>query len=147
METWELLAREGVREAIVRYAHLVDAGRFDELLALFTEDATLDAGERPVARGRGAIRALFVETGARLGATQWRPFIRHHLSNVDVEVEGPDTARARAYFLALTERGLDHWGRYQDRLVRVGGRWLFEHRRVRTEGRAVGSVLNSKTDF
>jgi 3-phenylpropionate/cinnamic acid dioxygenase small subunit len=144
MEVWELVAREGVRETVIRYAHLVDGGRFDELLELFTEDATLEAGDQTTARGRAAIRALFVDTGARLSSAQGRPFVRHHVSNIDVDVESPDAARARAYFLALTEHGPDHWGRYQDRLVRVDGRWRFQHRRVRTEGRVAGSVLNTK---
>lgn len=142
MEVPELLAREGVRETITRYAHLVDSGRFDALLDLFTEDAVLETGTRPPVQGRAAIRALFVDTGTRLGATQTKPFIRHHVSNIDVEIEGTDAARARSYFLAVTERGPDHWGRYQDRLVRVDGRWLFQHRRVRTEGRAANSALN-----
>ena len=141
MEDWEVAAREGVRETIVRYAHLVDGGRFDDLLELFTEDAILEAGTRPAAHGRAAIRALFVETGARLSAAQGRPFIRHHVSTIDVDVQGPDAARARSYFLALTDGGPDHWGRYHDRLVRVDGRWLFQHRRVRTEGRTAGSVF------
>ncbi len=29
------------------------------------------------------------------------------------------------YFSVLTRVGLDHWGRYRDRLVPVDGRWLF----------------------
>ena len=144
MEEWELAARECVRETIVRYAHLVDGGRFDDLLELFTEDAILEPDTRPPARGRAAIRALFEETGARLRAAQSRPFIRHHVSNIDVDVQGSDLARARSYVLALTDSGPDHWGRYHDRLVRVDGRWLFQHRRVRTEGRTAGSVFEPK---
>ena len=146
MEAWEVAAREGVRETIVRYAHLVDGGRFDELLELFTEDATLETGTGPAGHGRAAIRALFVDTGARLEAAQGRPFIRHHVSTIDVDVQDPEAARARSYFLAVTERGPDHWGRYQDRLVRVDGRWLFQHRRVRTDGRVAGSVFGSKPE-
>jgi hypothetical protein len=41
MEHWELTAREGIRETVGRYAHLVDSGRIDELVALFAEDAVL----------------------------------------------------------------------------------------------------------
>jgi 3-phenylpropionate/cinnamic acid dioxygenase small subunit len=144
MDPWELVARERVRETIVRYAHLVDGGRLEPLLALFTEDATLEVGDRPPARGREGIRALFLETGARLQAAQGRPFIRHHVSTVDVAVEGTDAARARSYFLALTVQGVDHWGCYRDRLVRIGERWLLHHRRVRTDGRAAGSVLGPR---
>ena len=141
MQEPELLARELVRETIFRYAHLVDRGRIDELLALFADDATLEAGDRPPARGRDAIRAFFVGTGERLAAGTTRPLIRHHVSNVVVTLDGPDAATAESYFLAVTERGPDHWGRYRDRLVRRDGRWLFAYRRARADGYAPGSVF------
>jgi hypothetical protein len=61
------------------------------------------------------------------------------VSSILVEPASPEAASAASYFLAITERGPDHWGRYRDRLVAVGGRWLFHHRRVRTDGHAPGS--------
>jgi hypothetical protein len=139
METWELIAREGIRDTIARYAHLVDRGRIDELLELFTADGVLEAGDLPPARGREAIRALLTATKARLAAAGSRPWIRHHVSSVRIDLEGPVAATAGSYFLAVTERGPDHWGRYRDRIVESGGRWLFAHRRVRVDGRAPGS--------
>ena len=140
MDVWELVARERIRDTIARYAHLVDRGRIDELVALFTEDATLEAGDGPPVRGRDAIRAVFLGTGRRL-ASAAAPLIRHHVSNVLIDVESPDAATASSYFLAITDHGPDHWGRYRDRLVPAGDRWLFQHRRVRTDGRASGSVF------
>ena len=141
MEPRELAAREHIREAIARYAHLVDTGRLDELLELFTEDGVLEAGDRPPAHGRAAIRALFVDTGTRLAAGARRPFIRHHVSNVAIEVTGPASASAVSYFLVVTERGPDHWGRYRDRFAAHDGRWLFAHRRAKVDGYAPGSVF------
>jgi ketosteroid isomerase-like protein len=142
MEHWELTAREEIRETVGRYAHLVDAGRIDELVALFAEDAVLEAGELPPARGRAAIEAFFRGAGSRLAAaSKGRPLIRHHVSNIVIDVTGPDAADARSYFLATTERGPDHWGRYRDRLVRIGERWLFTSRLVRVDGRAAVSVF------
>jgi hypothetical protein len=61
------------------------------------------------------------------------------VANVVIELEGPHRARARSYFLAVTERGVDHWGRYRDELVRSGDRWRFARRQVRTDGSAPGS--------
>ena len=139
METWELIAREGIRDTIARYAHLVDRGRIDELVGLFAEDGVLEAGDRPAVRGRDALRAFFLGTGERLAAASSRPLIRHHVSNVQIDVRSADAADAVSYFLALTERGVDHWGRYRDRFVRVGERWLFQHRRARADGYAPGS--------
>jgi hypothetical protein len=39
----------------------------------------------------------------------------------------------------VTDRGVDHWGRYRDELGRDGDVWRFLHRRVRTDGAAPGS--------
>ena len=139
METWELIAREGIRDTIMAYAHLVDRGRIDELLALFTPDGILHANDLPPACGHEAIRAFLGGTKARLAAETARPWIRHHVSSLRIDVIGHDTATAVSYFLAITERGPDHWGRYRDRLVAAGGRWRFAERRVRTDGHAPDS--------
>lgn len=141
MEPWELGAREAIRDAISRYAQLVDRGRLDELVMLFAPEATLEAGDLGTAQGRQAIRALFAAAGTRLGAAAARPLIRHHVTSLVIEVESRDAATAESYFLAVTGRGPDHWGRYRDRFVRSGEGWLFGHRRVRVDGRAPGSVF------
>jgi hypothetical protein len=139
VEPWEVAAREGVRETVHRYAHLVDSGRIEEVLALFAEDGTLEAGNLPPAHGRDAIRRLLLGAAARLAAATERSLVRHHVSNLVIDVTGPESATAAAYFLVVTERGPDHWGRYRDQLVQAGGHWLFRHRRVRTDGHAPGS--------
>ena len=136
MELWELSARELIRETVTRYAHLVDRGRIDELALLFTADGTLEAGDLPPAEGREAIRAFLAGTKSRLAAAGAQPLIRHHVSSLTIDVTGPEAATAASYFLVMTDRGPDHWGRYRDRLVRVGGRWLFQDRRARVDGRA-----------
>ena len=41
----------------------------------------------------------------------------------------------------ITDIGLDHWGRYRDRLVPVGERWLLAQRSVKTDGYAPGSFF------
>lgn len=139
MDTAELAAREAVRELVARYAHLVDRGRIDEVVLLFTADGVLEANDLPPVRGREAIRAFLAGTKARLAAATTRPLIRHHVSSLTIDLTGPDAATAASYFFAVTERGPDHWGRYRDRIVRVDGGWLFAHRRVRTDGHAPGS--------
>jgi SnoaL-like domain len=139
METWELRAREGVRETIARYAHLVDRGRIAELVELFTPDGILEAGHLPAVHGRAAIQEFLESTKGRLAAKLPLPRIRHHVSSVLIEVVSRTVLTAYSYFFVVTERGPDHWGRYRDRLVLSEGRWLFEHRRVTTDGRAPGS--------
>ena len=45
MELWELEARESIRDLVARYNANGDSGRFDPMLELFAEDATLDSKE------------------------------------------------------------------------------------------------------
>ncbi|HEX6657672.1 MAG TPA: hypothetical protein VF065_06300, partial [Ilumatobacter sp.] len=52
---------------------------------------------------------------------------------------GPDEARGGAYFALVAADGLDHWGVYRDRFVKIDGRWHFAHRRVKVEGARPGS--------
>ena len=134
MEIWELTARELIRETLARYAHYADGGRFAELVELFAEDGVLEIDGRAALRGHAAILEFLSGTKQSLGATLRQPYIRHHVSSLRIEVDGPDQASAVSYFLAITERGPDHWGRYRDQLVRVGEKWLFRHRRVRPDG-------------
>ncbi len=144
MDARELEAREHIRDTIDRYAHCVDGGRFDELGELFASDGVLEVEGEPAHRGRDAIRAFVTGTGRDLAAATGAPRIRHHVSNVLIEMDGPDRARARCYFLAVTDRGVDHWGRYRDDLVRAGEDWRFAHRRVRTDGAAAGSWVEGR---
>jgi len=141
MEAWEVAAREAIRDLVARYAQLADRGRFADLAALFTDDGVLEVNDRPPARGREAILALLTGASDTLAAASPTRLVRHHVASVVVDVASPDSATASAYFLVVTDVGPDHWGRYRDQLVQQAGRWLFRHRRVRTDGHAPGSRL------
>ncbi len=141
MELEELVARERIRDTIARYNHAGDRGRLDELSACFTEDGVLEIRDEAPIAGRAAIRRSLTEVVTRLEVATERPLLRHHVSSVRVELEGPDRARAASYFLAITEVGPDHWGLYLDRFARVGGAWLIAHRRVRVDGAAPSSRM------
>lgn len=138
MELWELAAREALRELVAGYAQAADSGRLDDVAAAFTPDGVLETPDRVEHRGREAIRAFLGAAGAALAGATTAPLIRHHVSNLRLAVSGPDDATGAAYFLVVTERGPDHWGRYRDRYVRLDGRWLFAHRRVRLDGWSPG---------
>lgn len=132
MEHWELAARESVRDLIAHYNLAGDRGWLDDMLELFTPEATLTVdGTDHV--GRDAIRAVFTK------AKGPRPeLIRHHVATLKIDVADVGHASSRCYFQVLTMRGLDHWGRYSDRFVRHGDRWLFSHRSVRVDGATPG---------
>ncbi|MGH9026207.1 MAG: nuclear transport factor 2 family protein [Acidimicrobiia bacterium] len=144
MEHWELEAREMVRNTVAAYAHAVDSGRFGEFLDLFAEDGVLEVAGEGTHKGRNAIHDFVTGVNVDLASASDVPFIRHFTANLHIEVDGPDVARARCYFLVVTGRGVDHWGRYRDRLVRQGDQFLFSHRRVRTDGGVPGSWFVSR---
>jgi uncharacterized protein (TIGR02246 family) len=133
----DALALVAVRDTIDRYAQCVDRGRIDDLLELFTADAVLETGGEQH-RGRDGIRALFARTRESL-RSQTTTRIAHHVSSVMIDFADAERAEARSYFLAVTEHGPDHWGRYRDTLVRDGDRWRFQHRVAITDGRAPSS--------
>jgi hypothetical protein len=64
---------------------------------------------------------------------------------VRIELTGAAHAEAWSYFSVFTEIGLDHWGRYADRLVRPGHEWVFALRRVRLDGAVPGSRMAHPT--
>jgi|CXWL01.1.fsa_nt_gi hypothetical protein len=148
MEIWELVAREQVRDTIARYNHAGDSGRFDEMVEQFHQEGILElthSSERPAERheGRAAMRAFFAGVATNFaerdhptGHPAGRPAgtLRHCVTNTRIAIESRDSARADSYFLVITDNGLDHWGRYRDRLAPAETRWLLTHRSVRTDG-------------
>ena len=128
---------EAIRDVIARYNHFGDSGRFDQLLELFADDATMTV-DGTAYDDPAAIRGLF-ETAAGP-----RPeHVRHFTSTHVIDVDG-NTASVRCYFQVLTSHGLDHWGRYRDSLVRSGARWLFAHREVRVDGVTPGGWADQR---
>src|SRR5262249_49508292 len=104
MDPWELAAREEIRELVACYAHHADAGRLDELVALFTEDGLLQIDDREPLRGRDAILAFLADTRSGARESPAARFIRHHVSSLRIDVSGRDNAAGSSYFLVVTER-------------------------------------------
>ncbi len=144
MELWELVAREEIRQLVARYAHHADGGRFAELVALFAEDGVLRIDDRAPLQGRDAILGFLGDTRRDLAVLPGTGSIRHHVTTLRIDVASPDAAAGAAYFLVVTDRGPDHWGRYRDRYVREGDRWRFGERRVRVDGSAPGSWAEAR---
>jgi SnoaL-like domain len=136
MKNWELEAREEIRETLARYNQYGDSGRFTEMAALFAVDGVLEIhGENTVA-GRDAIIEYLNGVKRDVLALSDAPMLRHYATNVTITVSSPQEATAASAFLVLSESGLDHWGRYRDRLVPEADGWRFAHRLVRTDGYA-----------
>jgi ketosteroid isomerase-like protein len=119
-----------INDLFVRYTTALDAGDVETIVACFTEDGALESPAVGVYSGRQGIRdfamrfARFREGGSQL---------RHFISNLAVEVNGNE-ARATCYLLnIITRHGRTELlapGRYDCRLAKVGGEWLFAHRLV-----------------
>jgi hypothetical protein len=139
VQEWELVARESIRDTVARYNHAGDAGRYELMVGCFTADGTLTVVGAGTHRGHDALTAFFsgVSGTARPGLTH----LRHCVTNLLIDVESPSAARAASYFEVVTDIGLDHWGRYRDRFVPVGDRWLLAERSVKTDGYAPGSFF------
>lgn len=145
----ETPAREAIRRTIEAYtisADSRDAARFGTLWA---DDALFEfAGYDPLPGfRREGIEAI------RAGTASWNPepgkdpslsrtcFIRHNLTTSEIELTGPNTARARTYFVVVTEIGPDHAGVYSDELVRKGEAWLFSRRSITLDWRSPNGLF------
>jgi hypothetical protein len=144
-DLWELQAREAIRDTIAAYHEAGDRYRLDELAACFTEDGVLEVRGQEPAVGRTAIVAMLsrplVDPERSTDPAVGRFYVRHHVSSLRFASVSATEALVTAYFLVVTPIGPDHWGRYRDRLVPVGDRWLFRHRLVATDGHAAGSFF------
>ena len=141
MDLDELLAREAIRDLVARYNANGDSGRFDAVLALFADDAVLEA-EGVSYAGKDRIREMFTTAAAAFSGAGGS--LRHFTSTHQIDVTSASTAVGRAYYAVLMGPGLDHWGRYLDDYVRVDDTWRFARRRVLVDGEAPGSWASSR---
>jgi hypothetical protein len=157
MTAEDMLARESIRQVMARYTTAGDRLRDEEFVAVFTEDAIIEAeglneADKFRYEGREAIREWIARWRDRPeGAppTHQASFVRHHLSTCDIETLAPDSAKARTYWVAWTDVGPDHAGYYLDDFRRVDGHWLIAWRRIREDWRSPdslfdGAVANSR---
>jgi hypothetical protein len=125
MSNIEAAAQEEIRNLISAYCDAGDQHKLDDLASLFTENGTLEAPTQTLVGRAEIIRGL---SESRV---KWRSqFVRHHVTTASITQVGEDDAVGRAYFLVITENGLDRGGIYSDQYHRVDGRWLIHHRLV-----------------
>jgi hypothetical protein len=140
-ETYAWMAKAAIAELITRYAALNDAGDWDGVAALYTEDGRMS---RPIAPdefidGRAAILAAFRARPPRAA--------RHIVANVLVTLDSATDARASSQLLLFTgvaqPGGLPLQsatpplvGTYHDRLIGTPQGWRFVERRASLDFRA-----------
>lgn len=108
---------------IALYANLNDAGRWDEVAALYVEDGVMTRPTAPDAplTGRAAILAAFKGRPPRK--------TRHVCANVVIEVLGPDEARGESAMILLQPDAAPLAGSFHDHFIRTAEGWRFAARR------------------
>lgn len=118
----------------VDFANDLDARRYEQVLALFTEDAALDR-MGTVASGREEIARFLASRPADLAT-------RHICSNIRVSFDAQDEASGTCYVLFFQGSGDVGSGaaqlsgppsvvEYHDRFLRTAGGWKILSRRIR----------------
>ena len=128
--------KEELRDLITRYCLYIDSGRYDDWVATFTEDGVFDSPILGRWQGRVALKQFTEKYRTWTGDNQ----PRHCVMNVLVNVEG-NHATGECYLLMThasegkTELVVS--GRYEDRMEKVNGKWLFKERKVKPDNRPV----------
>ena len=137
----QLCDREEITRVLNEYCSALDCMDLPRLCALFTKDCFVEYGPEEWLRSRGA------EALEQSLARMWRwARTSHHLSNVQIELQGGDEALARSYVQAWHERPdgstATVYGQYHDRFVREDAGWRIAERRVLMNGSDSGCAVN-----
>jgi hypothetical protein len=129
-----LVDKDEIIDLVHRYSYCVDHRRYDDVVALFTEDCIVDYGysKSPPVRSRRALRELFGHPGGGFEATS------HHNANVLVTFGDDDNARVLTSVYAWHTRndgGTPRlWGYYHDSVTRTSEGWRIATRELRVLG-------------
>lgn len=128
--------KEAIRELFSRYCTYTDRGNPEGLIGLFAEDGAWEATpneqlpEAPCGRFQGAVLREFLRAAAV------RPGTRHMSANEIITVDGNDaTATSYAILMSVADGKAVLYPScyYEDKLVKIGGHWLFKERIVKWE--------------
>lgn len=139
--TRERLAdRQAIGDLLVDYCLHLDTMDLDTLAALFTRDCDVvyGPGKHLQSRGREAL-AKSLERMWRWARTS------HHLSNLRIRFDGPDSADVTSYVIAWHERPdgttATIYGQYRDRVLRTDAGWRIHRRRMLMNGSDAGFTV------
>jgi len=117
---------EAIRRLDAQYCRHLDDGNWDALMDLFTDDGEFDGLSHP--RGKAEMRSFFAGLADGGLTSFW-----HFITNLEIDLDG-DRATVRSFLWqpCVTDGApAIAAGRYNDRLVKIGGRWLYEVKQVR----------------
>lgn len=137
----ELADRQGITDILFQYCRGMDLLDMDLIAGCFTDDGLLDIGPEPRLQTRGA--SAIHEAMKRM-----KRFVRssHHLSNIQIQLQGADRAACVSYILAWHQTEDGHtgtmMGQFHDDFVRTPGGWRISARQLRMSGSDAGFLLN-----
>jgi hypothetical protein len=106
-----------------QYCHRFDDGEFEDLLALFSPEATIELGGQ-AATGHAALREFFAAVKASVGNG------RHLCVNPEFHVDDDSATGLLDFLLTKPDGAPPMVGRYHDQYRKTGGRWQFTTRRI-----------------
>jgi len=138
MDISELVAMEGIRKTLARFAIYSDNSRTEEFSELFTPDGEFVLPDGSVLSGREKIVATLKAHQKHFSANPAGAppgYLRHQVTTQLIEFVDEGNATGESYFMTLTNERVDHWGRWIDTLQKQpDGGWLFAKRVVITDG-------------
>lgn len=113
-----------IRRLLAMYCQLIDDGRFDEWIGLFTDDIEFVVMGMHK-HGRDELRS-FIEPTQQADARG-----KHMISEPWIEIDAGTSARATTDFAWVSKQGaIGQSGRYVDQIVNQDGRWQFRRREI-----------------
>ena len=131
----QLVDRQEITAVMAAYARWADLNQPERQAATFAADGRVSYHPGEWTAGREALTDKLRTALAGYAQTS------HHVSNIEIDFEGPDTAAAQSAVIAWHRRhDGSEWtlyGRYVDRWTRTGQGWRLAERELRAAG-AVG---------
>lgn len=113
-----------IRKLLAMYCQLIDDGRFDEWIRLFTDDIEFVVMGMHK-HGHAELRE-FIEPSQQADARG-----KHMISEPWIEIVSETQATATTDFAWVSKQGaVGQSGRYVDRIVNENGRWQFQRREI-----------------
>jgi hypothetical protein len=117
--------RIAIHELIALHGHVIDAGEFDRLDELFTDDFVYDVE----ALGVGLLKGVDAFTDASRALGDDNP-LGHHVTNVVVVADEDDVATVRSKGIGILADGTSSTVVYEDVVQRTGVGWRIAYRAV-----------------
>lgn len=133
MQLADMLAREAIRYTIELYNRNSDTADYGRHHDVFHPQGVMSVQGSDDLVGPDAIIAAMRAGAEKRRAFDPGNFQRHNLTSTMIELIDGESARSVIYIMVVTERGLDHAGRYDDEYRRVGDRWLIWRRQATME--------------